>query len=229
MTVNAGADPAATGSGKTAARLLGNVLAADNVSVGAASVNVLADARDFANARIQTTAIGAVTVGDSSATSHANPEVSVELGTSGSKVKTSSGISGKATSNYDSDATSKASAFGLVTITLLDATADANPKATVTVNDGSLSFTAGGLIDLFASQNKIDIVYSDGTFDAGDTLPAQRRAPGCIDRSDVLNGLSERQQHHVRAAPWDGDRGHRQLRRPRQYGRQRVRNGGFCR
>jgi hypothetical protein len=187
ISITAGANPTTTVVGKTAARLLGNVIAVDNVSAGAASVNVLSDARDFANSRIQSVQAGAVTVGDSESTSHSNPQVSVELGNV--PKSTTSGISAKATSNYDSDATSTAVAGGAITISILDATADSIPQATLTVNDGS-SFTAGGLIELLVTQNKVETQLSDGSFDAGDECPLNVSSPGCVDRSNGTDGNS---------------------------------------
>ncbi|HEX5589271.1 MAG TPA: hypothetical protein VFX65_03140, partial [Candidatus Limnocylindrales bacterium] len=189
VAISAGADPTAITAGKTAARLLGNVIAADNTAAGATSVIVLADAQDYANARIQSTQGGGVSVGDSASTSNSNPEVSVELGASGSKVRTSAGISAKGTSAYDSDATSGALSIGAVSISSLDATATADPKVTVTVNDGA-SFTAGGLIELFAAQNQVTQPLSDGTFDASDACPLNASSPGCVDTSNGSTGNS---------------------------------------
>ena len=181
VTVNAGADPAATGSGKTAARLIGNVLGGGQRlgrrRLGQSSSPTPATSRTRGSRPPHRRGHRRRLVCDS----HANPEVSVELGTSGSKVRTSSGISGKATSTYDSDATSKASAFGR------SRSRCSTRPPTRTQGDRHRQrrlVLHGRRADRPVREPEQDRHRLFGRdFDAGDTCPLNGGSPGCIDRT----------------------------------------------
>ena len=139
------------------------------MSSGAASINVFANGRDFALAKINLTQGGLAAIdADNSSTVAGTPQVSVTLGGATSKIRAAGSIDAKALSQNDADASSNNVSGGLLRVSVFNVNASMTPTVMAVVTGGA-EITAGGTLTLDATANTPLPPISDGTFDAGNS------------------------------------------------------------
>ena len=133
-------------------------------TTGAATLTLLAQSNDLAEAGIKNIGGGLIEIASSSSTAHGTPTVGVTLGGPSSVIRVSGAISAKAVSSYDADASTYSATGGALNVSSFNATAWMKPTSTALITGGA-SIVAGGLV-ISAQANPPLPPASDGTFDA---------------------------------------------------------------
>ena len=194
-----GSTPEATAGGATRAKMLGNVVATQNIVVTAQS-------SDIAAAGASATTGGAIRVGSSTVDAKASPNVEATVGGQSSA---SGNITVQALSTTDADASSRSVGGGAVSVTTLHANASATPNVNAGVAAASV-IKAGDTLTISALHGANPTPTADGSFApaavnttsntidlgarhgllTGDTVTYQAGAA-------ALNGLTDGRQYGV--------------------------------
>ena len=159
------ANPNATDDGETSVSFLGSVHGATATDPGAAGLNVQAIGTDASQATVDSGQGGAITVTSSTATATTNSTANGTFGNGSSIIVVSGNIHFGVEDDVDADSSSHGDSGGLVKISSFHS--HANMTSVVTLNVGAgAQITAGGAIDINATNNKPPDPISDGTFDA---------------------------------------------------------------
>ena len=178
LNVSVGSNPTATAQGTTTANFYGNVVGAGS-TIGAQSLTILAEGTNYANAGMKEDGGGALSIGDSSATSQGSPNTTASVGGGGSVILTQGDINGQALGLSDSDASSTSFTIGiLLQVGNFTASATMNPSVSFTVNAGASITSQSGTITFDATHGQAPPAASDGTFNAGSQVDPSNGSGG---------------------------------------------------
>ena len=159
------ANPTAEDDGETGVSFLGSVHGASASDPGAAGLTVQAIGTDASQATVDSGQGGAISVDTSTATATTNSTANGAFGNGSSIITVSGNIHFGVEDDVDADSSSHGDSGGLVKISSFHS--HANMTSVVTLNvGGGAQITAGGSIDINATNNKPPDPISDGTFDA---------------------------------------------------------------
>ena len=159
------ANPTAEDDGETSVSFLGSVHGASATDPGAAGLTVQAIGTDASQATVDSGQGGAITVTASTAHATTNSTANGTFGNGSSIIVVSGNIHFGVEDDVDADSSSHGDSGGLVKISSFHSHADMTSVVTLNVGAGA-QITAGGSIDINATNNKPPDPISDGTFDA---------------------------------------------------------------
>ena len=159
------ANPSATDEGETGASFLGSVHGASTSDSGAAEINVQANGTDASQASVDSGQGGAISVDTSTANATTNSSANGTFGDGNSRIAVSGNIHFGIEDDGEADSSSHGDSGGLVKISSFHSHANMTSHVTLNVGAGA-QITAGGSIDINATNNKPPDPISDGTFDA---------------------------------------------------------------
>ena len=161
-------NPTATVNGNTSAHLLGNVRRQVNGidTSGALSIDVRAEAEDFATGTMTNIGGGVLSISNSNSTATGNPVVAIEIGSSQKVIIATNDITAKAFAHADSDSSTSSDSGGALNVNLFTANASLTPTARATVGGGSTITSDHGSVTVNATVNELPAPSSDGTFTA---------------------------------------------------------------